>query len=230
MEEPRIPLLALDRLRMTTDGAGVTTLICSVGCPLRCRFCINPGSWDGTVKGKLFTAEQLYEEVKIDNLYFLTTGGGLTIGGGEPLLHSKFWKHFMEKYKDLGWKFYIESSLSVPRENLDDVIPYIDEYFIDSKDLNEERYVKYTGGDYKLFYDNLMYLKDQVGQEKITVRVPVIPFLHKTSDEANANGELLKSLGFTKLDYLQYVNPGNRKDISEVAKENQKVLLPKKEG
>ena len=41
MAEPLYPLLGLSRLRMGTDGTGVTTLIAGAGCPLRCRWCIN---------------------------------------------------------------------------------------------------------------------------------------------------------------------------------------------
>ena len=224
MEESKISVLAFDRLRMTTDGAGVTTLICAMGCPLRCRFCINPASWDGSFGGKQYTTEELYDAVKIDSLYYVSTGGGLMFGGGEPLLQSKFLKAFMEKYQALGWHFYLESSLNVPREHLDDVIPYIDEYLIDTKDMNEERYALYTGGDYKRFYENLLYLKEKVGEEKIIVRVPTIAFLHKGSGEAQENADKLKSLGFTRIDYLNYVNPAARKDISDTAKANIKIL------
>ncbi len=224
MEESKFSVLAIDRLRMTTDGNGVTTLICGMGCPLRCRFCINPGSWDGSVGGKLFTKEELYEAVKIDSLYYLTTGGGLMFGGGEPLLQSEFLADFMEKYKPLGWNFFLESSLNVPRKHLDDVIPYIDEYLIDTKDMDRERYVKYTGGDYDRFYENLLYLKEKVGEEKIVVRVPTIPFLHQSGEEARQNGEKLKELGFSRLDFLTYTNPESRKDISKKARENLELL------
>ncbi len=41
MAEPLYPLLRIERLRMGTDGAGVTTLVAGAGCPLSCRWCIN---------------------------------------------------------------------------------------------------------------------------------------------------------------------------------------------
>ena len=97
MEELKLPILAIERLRMLTDGEGVTTLVCSMGCPLRCRLCINPYSWDGSKPVEYLSVDELYERVKIDNLYFLSTKGGLTFVGGEPLLHSAFHAAFMEK-------------------------------------------------------------------------------------------------------------------------------------
>ena len=135
----------------------------------------------------------------------------------------------MGTYQSSGWNFYLESSLNVPRKNLDDVIPYINEYVIDTKDMDEERYVRYTGGDYKRFFDNLMYLKEQVGEEKIVLRIPTIPFLHESGKEAEENAEKLKKLGFTRFDFLTYVNPGNRKDISETARKNIETLAVRKE-
>ena len=225
MDELKLPVLAIERLRMTTDGTGVTTLICSMGCPLRCRLCINPASWDGTAPREILSVDELYERVKIDNLYFLTTNGGLTFGGGEPLLHSAFLKAFMEKYRETNWIFNLESSLNVSRANLEDVIPYINEYIIDTKDYNEERYKTYTGADYKRFFDNLMYLKEQVGPEKIMLRIPMIPFLHKGKEEAESNRAEFEKLGFTRFDVFPYVNPEKRKPISDEAKENREILL-----
>lgn len=47
-----------------------------MGCPLRCAYCFNPFTWDGSVEPKKYSIDELYEEVKLDNLYFLATGGG----------------------------------------------------------------------------------------------------------------------------------------------------------
>ena len=224
MNELRLPILAIDRLRMTADGEGVTTLVCSMGCPLRCRLCINPFSWDGTKPVMALTLDELYEKVRIDNLYFLSTGGGLTFGGGEPLLHSEFLKAFMEKYQSTGWIFNIESSLSVEPEHLKKVMPYIRDYIIDTKDMDPERYRKYTGGDFSLFYENLMLLKETVGPERIKVRVPRIPVLHKGEEEKENAGKLEK-LGFTQIEIFPYVDPLGRKEISENARKNRDQLF-----
>ena len=71
---------------LTTDGEGVTTLAAFWGCPLRCQYCLNPHSLREGTKCEELTPSQLYDKVKIDNLYFLATNGGVTFGGGEPLL------------------------------------------------------------------------------------------------------------------------------------------------
>ncbi|MBR3039072.1 MAG: radical SAM protein [Lachnospiraceae bacterium] len=224
MEDLKLPILAIERLRMMTDGEGVTTLICSMNCPLRCRLCINPYTWDGTKASEVLSVDGLYERVKIDNLYFQTTGGGLTFGGGEPLVHSKFHAAFMEKYQSTGWAFNLESSLQAPFENLERVIPYISCYAIDVKDMEPERYREYTGGDFQVFFDNLMKLKDRVEEDKIILKIPKIPYLHK-GDEQKENEEKLRKLGFSNIVLFNYVDPKKRKKLSETALENRGKLI-----
>ena len=87
---------------------------------------------------------QLYEKVKIDDLYFLVTGGGITFGGGEPLLYSDF----IAKFRNIcgsAWKIYIETSLNVEREHVSTLVGIVDDWIIDIKDWNEDIYSHYTG-------------------------------------------------------------------------------------
>ena len=96
MDEPLFPLLSLVRLRMGTDGAGVTTLVAGAGCPLSCRWCINKALL-AEAPAEPVTASALIERLSIDDLYFRATGGGPTFGGGEALLHAAFLKRFRER-------------------------------------------------------------------------------------------------------------------------------------
>lgn len=82
------PFIGLCRHRIQTDGEGVTTLAAFHGCPLHCRYCLNPQCHTSPDRWLWHTPETLYQEVKQDELYFLATGGGITFGGGEPLAWS----------------------------------------------------------------------------------------------------------------------------------------------
>ena len=115
-----------------------------MGCPLRCAYCFNPFTWDDSLKPKKYSIDELYDEVKLDNLYFLATGGGLVFGGGEPLLYSDFIKEFIKKYAKTGWKFTLETSLSVKKESLENIIHCIDYFIVDTKDMDKTRYELYT--------------------------------------------------------------------------------------
>lgn len=212
-------IFGISRIRIGTDGEGVTTLVTFTGCPLRCAFCINPNSWDGSGKFETLTTDELYDRLKIDDLYFVTTGGGVMFGGGEPLLRADFIVEFVEKYRERGWHFFMETSLSVPWENLEKVIPYIDYFVVDSKDMDPERYKLYTKGDLSVFENNLKKLIEAVGPERIRVRVPIIPNLHKTTDTAVHNAEIIKEMGIKDIDIFTYTLPSSRKRVSDVAKD-----------
>ena len=217
-------ILNISRLRTYTDGDGISTLIGFTGCPLKCAYCLNPYSWDGSVESKAYTIDELYAKVKRDNIYFLSTGGGLVFGGGEPLLHHDFIKEFIEKYKSTGWKFTLETSLSTKREFLEDIIDNIDFYIVDTKDMDKTRYELYTKGNYDLFLSNLRYLLDNVGPDKIRVRVPLIPELN-SKDDVESNFNFLKKMGFKDIEVFKYVEIENFKNISGVALKNRQDFL-----
>lgn len=206
MQELTYPLYSISRLRMLTDGNGVTSLIGSVGCPLRCKYCLNPEAWNGRATVKNVTVDELYERVKIDNLYFITTGGGLTFGGGESLLHADFIAEFARRYKATGWKFYAETSLNVPSENVKKVLDVVDAFSVDCKDMDPERYNKYTDGDYSVFENNLKILLENVGPEKFQVRVPYIKG-YNTREQQLENEEKLRSMGITNIQLFDYIMP-----------------------
>ena len=119
-------------MRFGTDGEGVRTLVGFYGCPLRCKYCINPISWNGTSKVKNCDPKTLFDKVRVDNLYFLSSGGGITFGGGEPLLYADFMCEFI-KIAPSGWSFNIETSLHVDFENVQNVAPFVDLFIVDIK-------------------------------------------------------------------------------------------------
>ncbi len=202
MTGPLYPLLAVSRLRMGTDGIGVTTLVSGAGCPLNCRWCINKRLLR-EAPARQVTAEELLEQVKIDDLYFRATGGGITFGGGESLLHAAFIRRFREICPE-EWKIRVETSLAVPAGQAEAVLEAVDEFIVDCKDMDPEIYRRYTGKDSTWMRENLRILLDAAGPERITVRVPLIPEYNTKEDQARS-AEFLRSMGFTNLDFFDYV-------------------------
>lgn len=202
MDEPRYPLLSLARLRMGSDGAGVTTLVAGAGCPLRCRWCINKRLL-AEAPAESVTAAELIERLQIDDLYFCATGGGPTFGGGEPLLHAAFLQRFRALCPS-GWRVRAETSLAVPEERLSLAIGAVDDFIVDCKDMDREIYRRYTGADGALMERNLRTLLAAVGPERITVRVPRIPDYNTAADQARS-AEKLRQMGLTRLELFDYV-------------------------
>jgi pyruvate formate lyase activating enzyme len=196
------PVITFSRLRMTTDGEGVTTLVIFHDCPLRCKYCLNPFSFAPDTKREDLTPEQLYDKVKIDDLYFVATGGGITFGGGEPLLRTDFLKEFRALCGDR-WHLCAETSLNVPAEAVRTAAECMDMFYVDCKDTNPEIYKAYTGIQNAQMLENLRTLISLVGAERVVVRVPLIPG-YNTEDDREKSRSLLTSLGVTQFDFFTY--------------------------
>lgn len=194
-------VLMIDRLRMGTDGDGVTTLVGFYGCPLRCKYCINDRCHTSE-SDSVMTSADLYNRVKIDQLYFKATGGGLTFGGGEPLLNAEFIFEIME----LGakeWHTTIETSLNVPIGKWGCLIDYVDEYIVDVKDMNPTIYKSYTGCDNEVVISNLKELQRQGLSGKILLRLPLIHEYNEENDRMRSRHEL-EEIGFSRFNELKY--------------------------
>ena len=133
MEKQRARIIGIARHRLSTDGDGVTTLVAFHGCPLCCRYCLNPQSIDDRGRFKEYSPKLLYDEVRIDELYFLATNGGITFGGGEPCLRPQFIREFRELCGPT-WQLNLETSLNVPTANIEALLPMVNTLIIDIKD------------------------------------------------------------------------------------------------
>jgi pyruvate formate lyase activating enzyme len=187
---------------MQSDGKGVTTLVCFHGCPLRCHWCLNPFSFDPETKRTDMTPQMLYDQVKIDDLYFRATGGGVTFGGGEPLLYAPFLAQFRQ-ICGAGWHLCAETSLNVPWENVQTAASCIDIFYVDCKDTNPNIYRRYTGRNNALMIENLQKLMDIVGPERIVVRIPLIPDFN-TEEDRQRSQALLSEMGLRQFDLFTY--------------------------
>ena len=202
------PVTAISRHRIATDGDGVTTLVVFHSCPLRCRWCINPQTWEEGSTFTVMTPMQLLERVRMDDLYFQATGGGITFGGGEPALRSRF----IEAFRNIcpkQWKINIETSLNVSQEHLERLIPVIDEFAIDIKDMNPAIYRDYTGADNEKVISNLRRLAEAGLADRCIIRIPLIPEFNTDEDRESSVRQLL-SMGFTRFDRFDYIIKNNR--------------------
>lgn len=206
MSQPTGTIMTYSRHRLAIDGEGVTTLVLLAGCPLRCRYCLNDYCHDDRPY-RVFTPEELYEELRIDNLYFQATGGGVTFGGGEPMVYSPFieaFYQFVSKHVDgQMWRLSIETSLHVDSEHVRRLLPMVDEWIVDIKDLNPAIYEAYTERTVDKLMANLNVLAEAGAQDHVTIRLPQIPDYNKKDDIAHSEAQL-RQLGFTHFDHFRY--------------------------
>ncbi len=202
MNQNEARFIGISRHRLTTDGEGVTTLAAFHGCPLRCRYCLNPHSLRDNARCIVHTPESLYEAVKIDSLYFIATNGGVTFGGGEPCIHSDFISRFRELCGDQ-WRLTVETSLNVPMRNVRRILEVSDALIIDIKDMNPDIYLRYTSVDNSQVTANLKAIAEAGRASDCLVRIPLIQG-YNTDDARRSSRVILEDLGFSKFDLFTY--------------------------
>lgn len=201
----KLPVFAIERHCITTDGVGVTTLVGAYGCPLQCKYCINPHAWnpDTIQRCNFLTPEELLDRVKVDDLYFKATGGGVTFGGGESLLHADFIKAFREVCPK-EWVLTAETSLNVSRDLFETAFEAVDAFIVDIKDMNQQIYKAYTGQTNEKVLDNLERLAQCLSTKQVRVRIPHIPGYNK-EENVRASVEGLRERGFADIEVFPYV-------------------------
>ena len=196
----KAPVYSISRLRFGTDGKGITSLVAFMGCPLRCRHCINSWCHSDPSQARLMSPEDLYGELMIDDIYFQMTGGGVCFGGGEPTLYPEFIRQF-RKVCGSRWRITVETALTCTEDVIPEMARSVDRWIVDVKDLSEEIYEEYTGKRNDI-RSKLRVLLD-AGAET-TVRVPHIPGHNSDADVARTIGEL-RSMGFNDIDEFKYI-------------------------
>ena len=216
----KAPVWRISRHRLNTDGFGVTTLVAFDGCHLDCAYCINSETKfkNAAHPQKEFSAQELYDIVKKDSLYFVHTHGGITFGGGEPLIRHDFIRDFAKLCQNHGWRLRVETSLNVSTDAVKCISDYIEHWYIDIKDLNPVIYERYTGASNHLMIENLKWLAENGYASKVTIRVPYISEYNNQSDINKSIG-LLHRMGFDSIEELEYLTP--EKQMKKKASKNQ---------
>ena len=197
------PFIGISRHRLATDGQGIRTLVAFHGCPLSCKYCLNPSCLDSASDNILHkTSEEIIKILKKDALYFLATKGGVTFGGGEPLIHAEFILEVIENYSE-HIDVTVETSLNVPRKKIEILIPYTQTFIVDIKDMNQQTYRSYTGKDNTQVKENLEWLIQNGHADKIICRIPYIPEYNDNLAQEESIKEL-RQMGITRFNKFNY--------------------------
>ena len=174
------------------DGPGIRTTVFFKGCPLACRWCHNPESQAGIPEtilrkdrvgdhefefeellGTYYSCEELMNILKEDQIFYNTSGGGITFSGGEPLQQIDFLIQILKECKRAGLHTAIDTSGQASRHAFAKVMPYTDLFLYDIKHLDPVKHKTYTGATNSLILKNFEFLLD--AGAKIMIRMPVVP-------------------------------------------------------
>lgn len=155
----------------TVDGPGVRFVVFMQGCPLRCKCCHNPDTWDFN-GGKEYTAEEVLKRIVRCKEYF-GTDGGVTISGGEPLLQADFCYELFELCHKNAINTCLDTSGIILDDSVKKLLSITDRVLLDIKYTSDAEYLENVGCDIEKPLEFLKYLNES--GIPTTVRQVIIP-------------------------------------------------------
>jgi pyruvate formate lyase activating enzyme len=123
--------------------------------------------------GSAINIDDIMAEVLRDRPFYLRTGGGLTLSGGEPFMQPTVAAELLRRSRKAGIHTAVESCLHTPWSYIAPSLPWLDLMLADLKHVDERRFKQWTGGSAKRVMENFRRLAER-GTQTI-VRVPLIP-------------------------------------------------------
>ena len=184
----------IDRARCT--GRGTCVSVCPTGAL--------------ELYGREASVEELMEEILRDRAFYGSSGGGLTVSGGEPLCQPDFLYELLSEAKKVGLHTCIETCGLASSEALRSIAPLTDLFLFDFKESDDSLHKEYTGVSNRRILDNL-HLLDRMGRS-IVLRCPIIPTLNDRTEHLDAIADLAGRLdSVIEINVMAYHTLGNGK-------------------
>lgn len=130
----------------TVDGPGIRFVVFAQGCPMRCKYCHNPDTWEAGGGREIPAAEIAKEALKYKS--YFARGGGVTVSGGEPLLQIDELVKLFTLLKEENIHTCVDTSGIVFREEdarYEKLLEVTDLFLLDIKHIDEAAHKALTG-------------------------------------------------------------------------------------
>ena len=179
-----------------------------------CAECVEACFYGALVRyGKRMTAEEVFDQVRRDKIFYDTSGGGVTVSGGEPLTHADFVAELFALCRGEGIHTCVETCGCVPRSAFERVLKLTDTFYFDLKLMDSETHRAYTGQGNAGILENARFLAGSGAN--ILFRQPLIPGVNSPEENVKATAAFIRSLGRENL-ALQLI-PYHRMGASKYA-------------
>lgn len=194
----------------SVDGPGIRFVIFTQGCNLQCKYCQNRDTWCHN-EGTRYTVQEVLDKIDKYVNYIIPSGGGVTVSGGEPLLHTKFLIALFTELKKMEIPTAIDTSGSVSlTPQIKELIELTDLFLLDIKCINDEICKDLTGVSNSKELEFAMYLS-KIGK-RIWIRQVLVPGYTDKKEDLIKLKEFIGSLNTVdKVEILPYHNMGKFK-------------------
>ncbi|MDC7124661.1 MAG: pyruvate formate-lyase-activating protein [Spirochaetales bacterium] len=191
------------------DGPGLRFVVFLQGCPLRCRYCHNPDTWncDG---GKITSSEEIVNEALKYKTWMETSGGGITLSGGEPLFQPEFAENIIDRAHKKGISVALDTSGFGNLSKTSNCLDKADLIILDIKTALPDEYKKLTGVSSEKTLTTLEYLKKI--KKPLWIRHVLVPGLTDDIAQLTALKNLLLDIPtLEKFEFLPFHKMGEQK-------------------
>lgn len=158
-----------------------------------CGKCVDACLYDALVLyGRSVSPEALMPELLADRVFYAQSGGGVTVSGGEPLLHPEFCAELFGLLHREGISCAADTCGEVPWSAFETVLPLTDLFLYDLKQMNPEAHKACTGVGNQRILENLRRLSET--GKPIEIRMPIVPGLNDSEEEMESAGSFLGGL------------------------------------
>lgn len=180
------------RIRSSRQGSGLTHEYDRSRCAAcgSCTGFCDMGALE--LVGRSVTVEEVMNEVAQDRAFYLTSGGGMTVSGGEPLSQIDFTVALLEAARERGIHRCVETSGFASWERFRPLLNLVNLFLFDWKETDPLRHQAYTGQSNSLIRNNLQALQ-QAGA-KVQLQCPIVPGLNDREDHFAGIAALAQSL------------------------------------
>ncbi len=194
----------------TVDGPGIRFVIFMQGCSLKCKYCHNRDTWD-LCGGTEYTLEEVLEKIEKYKNYFMPSGGGVTVSGGEPLLQIKFVTELFTILKNKNIHTAVDTSGNfIITEDIKKLIDLTDLFLLDIKCINDEICKSLTGVSNKLELEFAKYLSSI--KKDMWIRQVIVPGITDKEEDLLKLREFINSLNCVRnVEFLPYHDMGRFK-------------------
>lgn len=140
------------------------------------------------------TVEDLMLEIEKDELFYETSGGGVTLTGGDPFFQPEFALSVLKECKKKGYHTAIETCLYTSQKEIDRLFKYVDFFIVDIKIFNSNLHKIYTGKSNSKILNNIKYLAGKINN--LLVRTPQIPGITDNEENNSAIKKFVQETGY----------------------------------
>jgi pyruvate formate lyase activating enzyme len=160
--------------------------------------------------GMSMSVEEVVSELCKDRPFYNTSGGGMTISGGEPLHQPEFTREVLKSCKTEDLHTTVDTCGDAAWDVLDEILDYTDMVLYDLKFVDPKKHQQYTGVGNDRILDNLINIARSQAASVI-IRLPIIPGINDSDQDLNLLLDFLERTGYKHIHILPYHRLGQHK-------------------